>query len=481
MSEVSLAGVRKIHVVGIGGPGMSALARVLAEMGHLVTGSDIRDSVVIENLRDAGIEVRIGHAPANVGDAEILVFPTGLPEGNVELESARRSGVEVVHRSTLLAAVCAAGRSVGVAGTHGKTTTSALLVHILVTAGTPASWSIGADPRGGLASSHWDRDPSADVFVVEADESDGTHAVLPLWGAILTNIDKDHLDHFGSVDAITDSFAGFLGRLDGPVVACGDDERIAEAIARGLQGRRASRYGTGRGNDFVLGEVRTAPSGISFSVAHAGRSHAVDLPLHGVHNALNCTAAMAMALELDVPLETSAAAVSGFAGVERRLEHLGTVSGAEIYDDYAHVPAEIEATLAALRARHPGKRVLAVFQPNRYHRIAAMHADYAGCFGAADSVVITDIYPSGTAPIPGVTGQLVADAVAGVRDAVIWAPTRDDVTAAVLESLDENVVCVGMGCGDIATLHRDLLERSGRGGSSTSVDAGNVEGDGISR
>ena len=169
MSEVSLSGVRRIHVVGIGGPGMSALARVLHEMGHRITGSDIRESSVIVDLRRSGIDVRIGHSVENLGDAEILTFPTGLPEGNVEVAAARRSGVPVVHRSVMLAAVCATGRSVAVAGTHGKTTTCALLVHILSSTGTRASWLIGPDPRGGIASSHWDRDPSADLFVVESD------------------------------------------------------------------------------------------------------------------------------------------------------------------------------------------------------------------------------------------------------------------------------------------------------------------------
>lgn len=464
-AEVSLSGERRIHVVGIGGPGMSALARVLAEMGHRVTGSDIRDSDLIDDLRRGGIEVRIGHTAGNVGDADVVTYPTGLPDDNVEIAAAMRSGLEVVHRSSLTAAVCATGRAVATAGTHGKTTTSALLVHILRAADMPISWLIGADPRGSLASSHWERDPSSDVFVVEADESDGTHDVLPLWGAVLTNIDKDHLDHFGSLEAIVESFAGFLGRLDGPVVACGDDPFVRDALA--LAGPacsgRALVYGAGETNDLVVEHVSASEGGTTFEVVHEGERVFVDVPLHGSHNALNCAAAMAMAKLLGVPLATSAGAVADFAGVARRLEHKGTVLGAAIYDDYAHVPTEIAATLAALRGRHPDARLVAVFQPNRYHRIAAMHADYADCFTSADEVIITDIYPSGTSPIPGVTGRLVVDAVAGRHESVTWTPNREDVTTAVLDRLGGGTVCVGMGCGDIATLFDDLATTAGAG------------------
>lgn len=465
-APLSLSPATRVHVVGIGGPGMSALARVLLGMGVQVSGSDLRDSAVLGDLRRAGAVIHLGHDAGHVASADIVTYSTAIPESNPELVAARGLGITTVHRSGALAAVCASARAVAVAGTHGKTTTSTLLVHLLLGAGVDTSWLIGADPLGDMSAAHWDAASSSRLFVVEADESDGTHDALPLWGSVLTNIDKDHLDHFGTLDAIVASFAAYLGRLAGPVVICGDDERAtASLIDAGLeQDPRTVRYGFDQSNDVRAEHVEATEQGSKFTLSGFGERVAVELPLHGSHNVLNFAGAAAMARSLGVPLETSARTVRDFAGVERRLEEKGAVGGALVYDDYAHVPAEIEATLAAVRARHRGSRVIAVFQPNRYHRIASMHGDYAGCFGAADAVVITDIYASGTSPIDGVTGRLVADAVGSAhRGDVTWAATRADVVAALLPELGPGVVCVGMGCGDIGTLYADLLATVGDG------------------
>lgn len=461
---------RRIHVVGVGGPGMSALARLLVGMGHRVSGSDLRDTSVLVALRAAGVAATVGHAASSVEGVDLVTYPTGLPETNIEIVAARAAGLPTVHRSEVLAAVTALAPTIGVAGTHGKTTTSSLLVHILVSNGLDPSWLIGADPKGDLAAAHWSSPQHA--LVVEADESDGTHARLALNRVVLTNVDKDHLDHFGSMDSLRDSFVRLLEDAEGEMIVAADDVETARVAALLSPRARARlvRFGTAEHADARISGAATTTTGMSFAVSFGGERAEVELPLLGMHNVLNFAAAATAAVGLGVPLERVAESARSFAGVERRLDHRGEIGGCPIYDDYAHVPAEIQATLRALRARHGDARLVAVFQPNRYHRIESMHGDYADSFADADVAVITDIYASGTRPIAGVTGRLVADAVRRSHPdaAVVWAPTRADVVREVLAVIGPDAICVGMGCGDIATLADDLAAATTSGPASQS-------------
>lgn len=452
-AAVDLSVPRRFHIVGVGGPGMSAVAILLSRMGHGVSGSDLHESAGTATVRRYGVDVRIGHDPQNVAGADYVVYSTAVPQTNIELVTARAAGTPVVHRAAALSAVTALHRSVGVAGTHGKTTTSSLLTMMLRGAGRDPSFVIGAEVLGLGTGADLGTDGT---LVVEADESDGTGQSLVLDSMLLTNVDVDHLDRFGSIDRIEDEFADMARRVTGTLVVCGDDPRaLSVAGRRGAEG--ALTYGFGAENDVILSEPVTEGGGTVFTVASRGGSADVRLPLLGRHNALNCAGAMAMASVLGVPFGESAAAVASFAGVDRRFAARGTVRGALLIDDYAHLPAEIDATLGAART-HPGLtgRLVAVFQPNRFHRIATMAGDYAGCFSAADEVFITDVYASGTDRIEGVSGLLVADAVRTSHSSVVWAQSRDELVEQVLRVLGPGDICVSMGCGDIAGFPDEL-------------------------
>ncbi len=434
---------------------MSAVAVLLARMGHTVSGSDLHESAGTATARRYGVDVHIGHAESNVDGVDWVVHSTAVPQTNIELVAARAAGTPVVHRAAALAAITARHRSVGVAGTHGKTTTSSLLTAMLRGAGRDPSFVIGAEVLGLGTGADLGSDGT---LVVEADESDGTARSLVLESMLLTNVDIDHLDRFGTVERIEDEFVEIASRLGGTLVVCGDDPRAA-SVAQRCGPVRTITYGFGAGNDVTLSEPVTGTGGIAFAVASPDGKADVDLPLLGRHNALNCAGAMAMASVLGVPLGASAAAVATFAGVDRRFAARGTARGALLIDDYAHLPAEIDATLRAART-HPGLRgrLVAVFQPNRYHRIATMAGDYAGCFAAADEVFITDVYASGTERIEGVSGLLVVDAVRTSHGSVVWAQSRGELVEQVIRVLGPGDICVSMGCGDISGFPDELQD-----------------------
>ncbi len=457
---VDLSSPRVCHVVGVAGPGMSPLAFVLSGLGHRVSGSDMRDSGVLDHLRGAGVQVTVGHDASVVRGVDVVTYSTAVPVDNVELVAAADEGVPVRHRSGMLASLCAVKDSVGIAGTHGKTTTSALLTHMLVSAGLDPSCIIGALVQGLDVGA---RVGSGPILVIEADESDGTLDVLPLRHLLVTNIDVDHLDYFGSFDEVQRCFVDAADRVPGCVVINADDP--SSAVLRGAVRTRGNvtTFGFSPDADVRVSGVRAVESGIIFDVRVGGVVHSCELPLRGTHNAMNLAAALSMAVALGVDAVAAVSSVRSFGGVDRRFTERGEHRGALLVDDYAHLPAEIEAAIAAAR-EHPRLtgRVVAVFQPNRFHRIAAMAASYAGCFTGADRVVITDVYASGTERIEGVTGELVVDEVRRLHpDAdVVWAPGRADVVRAVSEYVRPGDLCVSMGCGDIETFPDDLI-RSG--------------------
>lgn len=444
----------RIHVVGVGGPGMSAIAIVLAQMGHRVSGSDVRNTEVLDVVRAVGVTVSIGHDAAIVADCDVVTHSTAVPKDNVEIVAALAAGRPVLNRADVLAAICGSADSYGVAGTHGKTTTSSLLRSVLAADGRRPGYVIGGEVRDTGRGAEW---TGSREFVVEADESDGTHLRLPLRGAIVTNVDRDHLDHFGSFAALCESFARFVDGVDGPVVVCADDPYLAALIPKAT-----ASYGSGPESMVRWHDVRPEGARTEFTISSSlFGERRVDLALRGVHNVANATGVIAFATTIGVDVDRAVAALADFGGVGRRFDVRGSAGGATFVDDYAHLPREIAAVLAAARGSGEWKRVVAVFQPNRYNRMAVMSDEYADAFVEADVAVIADIYSSGTAPIEGVTGRLVVDAVQRAHPTarVVWAPERDRLADVVDELVRPGDVCVSMGCGDIEGLPDEVMAR----------------------
>ncbi len=441
-----------VHVIGIGGAGMSAIATVLEAMGHTVTGSDLKASGVTERLQRAGIAVTIGHAAANVGDADLVTMSSAVSEANPEVKEARQRGITVLSRAESLAAIASLRRCVAVAGTHGKTTTASMLALLLVEAGIRPSFLIGGDVNEIGTNAVWDE---GEWLVVEADESDGTFLSLAPDIAVVTNVEADHLDHYGTFDAVRAAFETFVGSARHRVV--GGDDEVATGIGHASG---ADIVGLGPDATFQMIDVELSRSALAFDLAGPDGSvlGRLSVPVPGLHNARNAAVAAVAALAVGVEFDTVARALARFAGVARRFEFRGTVGGVTYVDDYAHLPSEVRAALAA--ARNGGwPRVVAVFQPHRYSRTAELWAEFGRSFADADEVVVTDVYGAGEAPVPGVTGRLVADAVRRENPGtpVHYVAGRSDLRAAVRDLLGPGDLCCTLGAGDLTSLPDELM------------------------
>ncbi len=414
-----------IHFVGIGGIGMSGIAEVLINLGHDVQGSDASDNANVKRLRERGAQVFVGHDAANLGSAAVVVVSTAIRRDNPELVSARARRIPVVRRAEMLAELMRLKRCVAVAGTHGKTTTTSLVATLLDAA--------GLDPtviNGGIINAYGTnaRLGAGDWMVVEADESDGTFLKLPADVAVVTNVDPEHLDHFHTFDAIKEAFFTFVENLPfyGFAVMCLDHPTVQELVGR-IEDRRVLTYGENPQADIQLMDVDLTGGVTRFSVLIrervSGRATYIDdlaLPMPGRHNALNATAAIAVAHELGAPVDVIRKAIGAFGGVKRRFTRTGEWNGVAIYDDYGHHPVEIGAVLKAARAAASGK-VIAVVQPHRYTRLASLFDSFATCFNDADTVIVADVYPAGEAPIEGADKKSLASAIAahGHRHAIV--------------------------------------------------------------
>jgi UDP-N-acetylmuramate--alanine ligase len=444
-----------VHVVGIGGAGMSAIATVLAAMGHRVSGSDLRSSPGTERLRALGIEVFVGHDVAHVGAVDAVTISTAVPPANPEAVAARERGIPVLRRAEALAAIARTRRTVAVAGTHGKTTTSSMLALVLVEAGLRPSFVIGGDVNEIGTGAVWDE---GEWFVVEADESDGTFLELAPEAALVTNVEPDHLDHWGGFDALSKAFVGFLGEAPGPKVVCADDPLLA--------GLGHCTYGTSPAADFRMVDVRGGRSSVRFTVEHGGTALGeIVLPVPGLHNARNACGALAMGLELGASFEAAARALSRYGGVARRFQFRGERDGVTFVDDYAHLPSEVRAAIAAARDGD-WQRVVAVFQPHRFSRTASLWRDFADAFVDADVVVLTDVYGAGEAPRPGVSGKLLVYAVLDAHPTarVAYLPTRPELLAYLRRLLRAGDLCLTLGAGDVTTLADELFASHPNGG-----------------
>ena len=352
---------RRVHVVGVGGPGMAPLAVVLAGLGHQVSGSDMRESPTLETVRHAGVVVTVGHDAELVTDVELVVYSTAIPDTNMELQRARELGIAVHHRSGILAGLCQLIPTIGVAGTHGKSTTSALLTHMLVACGYDPVAIVGAEVPGLQAGARIGLTHT--LSVLEADESDGTLETLPLRHIIVTNVDVDHLDHFGTFAQLQDSITDVIARVTGIVVMNADDV-VSRNIAHRLAGKAVRTFGYSTQADVHLDEVNSTHQGLAIRINVGGHVWQCSVPLRGVHNAMNVAAAIAMLDGLGVNLADAIDSLASFGGVVRRFTERGRLNGGVLVDDYAHLPAEIEAAVHAMKT-HPEVtgRVVAVFSP----------------------------------------------------------------------------------------------------------------------
>ncbi|HVC67309.1 MAG TPA: UDP-N-acetylmuramate--L-alanine ligase [Acidimicrobiales bacterium] len=454
------AALRRVHVVGIGGAGMSAIATVLRAMGHEVTGSDLRESGVTERLRSLGIAVAIGHDAANVGDAGLVTLSTAVRSDNPEVVDARERGIPVLARAELLAAIASRKRCVAVAGTHGKTTTASMLSLVLVEAGLRPSFLIGGEVNEIGTNAVWD---AGEWIVVEADESDGTFLHLTPDIAVVTNVEPDHLDHYGSFDAVRGAFAEFLASAAHRVAGADDAEARIVGRAAG-----ADLVGLAADATFTMTAVEASRSSVAFDLLgpDGARIARIRVAVPGLHNARNAAVATVAALAAGAPAEAAVAALARFGGVARRFEFRGDHAGVTFVDDYAHLPTEVRAALAAARDGDWG-RVVAVFQPHRYSRTAEVGEAFGEAFDDADVVVVTDVYGAGEAPVPGVSGRLVADAVRARRpDAELhYVALRTELVAAVAALLRPGDLCLTLGAGDLTSLPDELMAAAGDAGS----------------
>ena len=451
---VDLSSAPRVHLLGVGGAGMSAIAVVLRGLGCRVSGSDAADTPVLERLREFGVDVHVGHRASLVSGADIVARSTAVGDDNPEILEARQAGIPVYRRAEILTAITQLRTTVAVAGTHGKTTTAAMLSHMLMAAGADPGYVVGAVLADGMIGARWSNGP---LFVVEADESDGTFGELKVDRAVLTSVEPDHLRRDRPVGELEAEFARFsAGAADGLVV-CADDA----GAMRASQGCNRVLYGTGPEADYRWRLVSRSRDSVVGEVTRRGEPIGqVTVPMPGDHNALNATGALAMACELGVSESEAAAALSGFGGVTRRFEHRGEAAGVEFVDDYAHLPTEVAC---ALKAASEGEwsRVVCVFQPHRYTRTSQLWTSFAHCFEAADEVIVTDIYSAGEPPIPGVSGELIWQ---GVKEAhpdweVSYVAELEDVADRLVQGLRPGDLCLTLGAGDLTQLPDRVISR----------------------
>ena len=452
--DLDLSSPRRVHIVGVGGAGMSAIATVLARMGHRVTGSDLKESRGLERLRLLGVRADVGHRAENIpSDVDAVVVSTAIPDRNAEVRAAVERGLPVLRRADALRALASTRRTVAVAGSHGKTTSSSMLALILRAAGWRPSFIIGGDLNEVGTNAAYDE---GEWLVVEADESDGTFLELAPEAGIVTNIEPDHLDHYGGFAGLTAAFEQFLAGIPGVRVVCADDP-IARRLAADDPG--AATYGFDEQATYRIVSYEGDRSGSRFAVRHDGRElGAIDLPVPGRHNAANATGATALALELGAPFEAAVDAMRGFGGVARRFQFRGEIDGVTLVDDYAHIPGEIAAMIDAAREGGWG-RVIVVFQPHRYTRTARLWRDFADAFTGADQVVLTDVYAANETPQPGVSGRLILGAVLDANPAlpVVYLPRRADVVQHALRLARPGDVVLTLGAGDLTTVPDEWL------------------------
>ena len=459
---MKLDGLKKFHFIGIGGVGMSALAKILIERGYEISGSDSKDSPTLDMLKRLGARVFVGHKAKNILDefgnpVDAIVCSSAIPTDNPEVIAASKFKIPKLHRSDINAYLLNSKRGIAVAGSHGKTTTTSMIGYVLHSADVDPTIIIGGESTdlgtgAILGQSEW--------LVSEADESDGTFVTLKPAIAVVTNIEDDHLDHYGTMDRIRAAFKIFIEnvhREHGIAVLCFDNENLRE-LAKDID-RKIISYAIDHDADFTAHNIRTTTKGIIFDVKHDGKILGkIQLAIHGRHNVLNALATIATALEVGVSFSRIAEGLSTFHGAKRRFQTKGRVRNIFVVDDYAHHPTEIAATLKAARETKPNK-LICIFQPHRYSRTQLLLKEFGSAFREADLLVLTDVYSAGEEKISGVSGEsILREVLSTTNQAVSYIPNREDIAATIKDQLAPGDLVITMGAGDIFKTGEELLE-----------------------
>jgi UDP-N-acetylmuramate--alanine ligase len=450
----------RIHFVGIGGVGMSGIAEILKDLDYEVTGSDMKASETTRRLEGQGIDITVGHNAGNISDAHVVVISSAVPASNPEVRAAREQSIPVIPRAEMLAELARLKYGVLVAGAHGKTTVTSLVASVLAFGGLDPTVVIGGKLRG--LGSHA-KLGQGDFLVAEADESDGSFLKLSPTIGVVTNIDKEHMDFFSSMDELKRAFLSFINKVPfyGLNIVCGDNEHIKELIPK-IE-RRFVTYGIGDGLDLVARNIRTDGLRSSFEALLNGESLGIfEVPLVGEHNVSNCLAAIAVANELDVSIDKTREALKEFSGVKRRFELKGNAYGVRVIDDYGHHPEEIRVTVKAMKEAmlQSGEmgRLVVLFQPHRYSRTRDLLEDFFTVFKYADKVILMDIYAAGEEAIEGITSEVLLSGIKNSCKEIEHIKDRAEITAHLSKELKEGDTLLTLGAGDVWKLGEELLK-----------------------
>lgn len=446
-----------IHFIGIGGYGMSAIARVMLEMGYTVTGSDVAEQDLTEKLRKKGATVHIGHDPAYVQNADTVVYSTACPKENVERVAAEQQGIPVIHRSQMLARLLNAKKGIAVAGAHGKTTTSSMIAFVMERCGVDPTYIIGGEVTNLGTNA---QAGNSEYVVAEADESDGSFLNYHPHIAVVLNIEADHLENYGGdFERLKEAYVQFLSQVsaEGCSVLCADDPIVGSMLPN--LGAGVVTYGIEQAADYTATEIIAEDRGMTFTMNHQGKAlGTVQLSIPGTHNVLNAMATIIVAMRAGIPFEQASAAIVDFIGAKRRFQVIGEEQGVLVVDDYAHHPTEIEATLTAAKATN--RRIVAVFQPQRYSRTYFLFDQFSRAFKGADELILTDIYsPAGEKPIEGVHSSKLVDRIRENSNSnAQYIADKNDALEHLISIVKSGDLVITMGAGDIWKTARDLTE-----------------------
>lgn len=441
-----LAG-KRVHFVGVGGAGMSGLARIMASDGIAITGSDVKESTVLSALRAVGIGITIGHRAENVEGADFLVFSSAIPVENSERMKASQLGIPQLSRAQALAILMSGSKSIAIAGTHGKTTTTSMLTVAMQSCGEDPSFAIGGTLTTAGSNAHRG---TGNFFIAEADESDGSFIAYHPYGAVITNIEHDHVDYFATPESVVEAFKAFIETIspEGFLVYCNDDEGARTLCSSTTHCEKFS-YGVSELSDLRLDQIELSPGGSKARALWHGRTIGdIEIQIPGHHNLLNAAAVLAVGLVVDLPVSPLLAGLATFRGTGRRFELKGQVHGIRVIDDYGHHPTEIRATLIAARRYATDGRVLVIFQPHRYSRTRAFTAEFAQALDLADLVWVLEVYGASEKPIPGVTGMSITK----LMKHGIFEPNFLGTIEAICQEAKPGDVIMTLGAGDVSSL-----------------------------
>ena len=445
----------RIHFIGLGGAGMSGIARIALAQGASVSGSDAKDSTVLSALKTLGAQVFVGHQASNIGDAEVLVVSNAIDEANPEISAAKSKGLTILTRAQALALLMSESKSVAVAGTHGKTTTTSMLTVALQQAGLDPSFAIGGMINRGGTNAHLG---SGEIFIAEADESDGSFLAYKPYGAIITNIELDHVDNFPDIESVNQIFLDFVKSIQpgGFLVAGIDSPGVVNLLSK-INRSDIEIITYGKSADFSISHISLQPTQSHARITKLGKVLGeLSLTIPGNHNIENAAAALAVGMKLGAPVAELLAGLNKFSGAKRRFENRGSVNGVTVIDDYGHHPTEVRVTLETAKRFAQSGRVIAIFQPHRYSRTAMFVEEFAEVLAIADLVYLLEIYAASESPMPGVSSILIANSMDSAK--VTFEPSMIDVVSAAVNEAESGDLIITLGAGDVNLLVPLILQ-----------------------